>query len=94
MCFAAAAVIGLPTYFLTRDLLGQSFSAIIMVTLMVPFFLLAVYEKDGMPLEKIIHNIILVRFVLPAERPYITHHRKDGSNPKQEEVVRGKQRNP
>lgn len=85
----------MPTYFLTRNLLGQSLAAIIMVTIMVPFFLLAMYERDGMPLEQIIRNIIMVRFVLPTERPYKTtnlYELKDGSSiNKQEEVVRGKQ---
>lgn len=72
LCFAGAGFVGLPVYFLTRSLLGQSLAAVIMVTIMIPFFLLALYEKDGMPLEQIIHNIIMVRFVLPAERPYKT----------------------
>jgi hypothetical protein len=29
-----------------------------MVLVMLPFFLMAVYEKNGLPLEKIVRNII------------------------------------
>lgn len=93
ICFSAAAVFGLPTYFLTRSILGQSLGAVIMVTMMVPFFLLAMYEKDGMPLEQIIKNIILVRFVLPAERPYKTsnlYELKDDQSNSQEDAAVGK----
>ena len=52
ICFALAAAIGLPFYFLTREALGTTTSATCMVLLMLPAFLFAMYERDGMPLEK------------------------------------------
>ena len=41
-----------------------------MVLLMLPAFLFAMYEKDGMPLEKVLFNIINVKFKKPAVRRY------------------------
>lgn len=37
-----------------------------------PFFLSALYEKNGLPLEKIIKNIVQVCFIRPKVRPYET----------------------
>ena len=58
ICLSAAAAIGLPFYFLTRNTLGTSNAATGMVILMLPAFLFAMYEKDGMHLEQILSNII------------------------------------
>ena len=38
------------------------------------FFLLAMYEKNGQPLEKIIRNIVQVCFLRPKQRPYATNN--------------------
>ena len=72
ICFGIAAAIGLPFYFLTRHAIGNSNAMAGMVLLMVPAFLFAMYEKDGMPLEKILMNVITVRFRRPAIRKYET----------------------
>lgn len=70
ICLSAAAAIGLPFYFLTRDYIGTSNAATGMVLLMLPAFLFAMYEKDGLPLEKVLWNIISVKFLKPAVRRY------------------------
>lgn len=70
ICLAIAAAVGLPFYFLTRDFIGTSNAATGMVILMLPAFLFAMYEKDGMPLEKILHNVINVKLRRPAIRRY------------------------
>lgn len=69
-CFAAAAVMGLPFYFLTKDVIGTGNAGAGMVLLMLPAFLFAMYEKDGQPLEKVLLNIISVRLLRPAVRRY------------------------
>lgn len=74
ICFGIAAVIGLPFYFLTRGAIGNSNAATGMVLLMLPAFLFAMYEKDGMPLEKVLMNIITVRFLKPDIRCYETEN--------------------
>ena len=35
-----------------------------------PAFVFAMYEKDGLPLEKVLKNIIVVRFIRPSVRKY------------------------
>ena len=74
VCFGSGTAIGLPLYFGLKAGLkcSSSLSAMAMVAVMLPFFLLAIYEKNGQPLEKIIHNYVQVRFVRPRHRPYQT----------------------
>ena len=70
VCFGLGAAIGLPFYFLTRDLLGTSTAATGMVLLMLPAFLFAMYEKDGLPLEKVLGNIIRTKYLRPGTRKF------------------------
>ena len=69
ICFSAGALIGVPLFFLLKDDAGTSVAALCMVLVMLPFFMFAMYEKNGQPLEKIIRNIVQVSFVRPKERP-------------------------
>jgi hypothetical protein len=73
ICFSCAAAAGLPAYFGVRGVLGNSAAALLMIAAMMPFFLLAMYERDGMPLEKILKNILLCRR-RPEKRPYRTEN--------------------
>ena len=41
-----------------------------MCLLMLPAFLFAMYEKDGLPLEKVLKNVITVKFIRPPVRKY------------------------
>ena len=70
ICLSAAAVIGLPFYFLTKDWIGTTNAATGMVLLMLPAFLFAMYEKDGMPLEKILWNVVTVKLLKQSVRRY------------------------
>ena len=81
ICFGIAPAIGMPFYFLTRGVLGNSIAMTGMVFLMVPAFLFAMYEKDGMPLEQVLLNIIRVRYQRPAVRRYETSQSNRGMAP-------------
>jgi len=70
ICLGIAAAVGLPFYFLTRSAIGTSNAATGMVLLMLPAFLFAMYEKDGLPLEKILKNIITTKYRRPGVRKY------------------------
>ncbi len=70
ICFGVAAVVGLPFYFLSRGIIGSSNAATGMCLLMLPAFLFAMYEKDGLPLEKVLKNMITVKFIRPSVRKY------------------------
>ncbi|WP_343229920.1 PrgI family protein [uncultured Akkermansia sp.] len=74
ICFSAAASVGLPVYLLTRGALGNSAAMLLMIGLMLPFFFFAMYEKDGLPLEKVLKNIIRTCFLYPRVRPYKTEN--------------------
>ena len=74
ICFVVAAGVGFPFYFLTRGMIGNSNAATGMVLLMLPAFLFAMYEKDGMPLEKVLMNMITLRFLKPEIRRYETEN--------------------
>ena len=74
ICFAAAAVIGVPTYLFTRSAIGNSAAMILMIALMLPCFFLAMYERDGLPAEKVARNIIRNLFIRPGARPYKTEN--------------------
>ncbi len=41
-----------------------------MVALMLPFFFLAMYEKDGFPAEKILYFMLRQKILTPGIRPY------------------------
>lgn len=45
-----------------------------MIVVMLPLFLLAMYEKNGQPLEVILGQIIQTVFIRPKERPYMTNN--------------------
>ena len=58
--------------FCSGGLWENSVAAMCMMLVMLPFFMLAMYEKHGQPLEKIVGNIIKVAVIRPKERPYQT----------------------
>ena len=70
ICFGGAAAVGIPFYLVTKGVLGTQASALIMVALMLPFFFLAMYEKDGFPAEKILYFMIRQKLLTPGIRPY------------------------
>ena len=69
-CIGIGAAMGIPSYFLLRNVMGNSNAATVMVLLMLPAFLFAMYEKDGLPLEKVLKNMITVKFIRPPVRKY------------------------
>ena len=70
ICFGGAAAVGIPFYLVTKGVLGTQASALIMVALMLPFFFLAMYEKDGFPAEKILYFMLRQKLLTPGIRPY------------------------
>lgn len=73
-CFGGAALVGVPAYLLTRSAIGNSPALFLMVGLMLPAFLLAMYERDGLPAEKVLRNMVRAMFLRPPVRPYKTEN--------------------
>jgi hypothetical protein len=72
ICFGIAAAVGIPTYLFTRSAIGNTGAMLLMIALMLPCFLIAMYERDGLPFEKVLRNIIRATFLWPRTRPYRT----------------------
>lgn len=96
ICFGSGALIGIPLFFLLKGSIGTSSATICMIIVMLPCFLLAMYEKNGQPLEKILKNIIQVAFLRPKQRPYTTNNfyavleRQDNLDKEVYRIVSGK----
>ncbi len=77
ICFSLAALIGVPFFFLVKRSGNVSLAAMCMIIVMLPLFFLAMYEKDGQPLEVIARHFIQTKFVRPKVRPYWTNNYYD-----------------
>ena len=98
--FSLGALIGVPIFFLLKPYLNISAAALIMIATMLPFFLFAMYERNGQPFEEILKNIIEVRFRRPKERPYQTNNfyaalaRQQQLDKEVRAIVKGKEKHP
>lgn len=72
ICFGAGALIGVPLFFVLKSTGNISFAAMGMIIVMMPMFFLAMYEKDGQPLEVAAKHFYESRFRRPRIRPYRT----------------------
>ena len=72
ICFGVAALIGVPTFFLLKSIGSTSMAAMGMMVVMMPLFFLAMYEKNGQPLEVFTGHFIQANFTRPKIRPYQT----------------------
>ena len=74
VCFGCAAAVGIPAYLLARSAIGNTGGLFLMLGVMLPAFLLAMYERDGLPLEKVARNILRAKFLRSGPRPYKTEN--------------------
>lgn len=74
ICFSAAALIGVPSFFLLKSTGNVSLASLGMIVIMLPMFFLAMYEKDGQPLEVIAKHFIESKFIRLKIRPYKTNN--------------------
>ena len=74
VCFGCGALIGVPLFFLTKGALGTTTAALCMILVMLPFFLFAMYEKNGQPLEVFLGHLIQNKFIRPKVRIYQTNN--------------------
>ena len=74
LCFGAGALIGVPVFFLLKSSGNLSLAALGMMAVMLPLFFLAMYEKDGQPLEVVAKHFYEAEFKRPKIRPYQTNN--------------------
>ncbi len=63
ICFGGGAALGLPLFFLTRNVIGSTPASLLMMLVMLPCFMFGVYEKNGVPLEKLLGYYMLFRWM-------------------------------
>jgi hypothetical protein len=66
------ALCGVQTFFLIKHVAPTTAAAMGMMVIMMPFFFLAMYEKNGQYLEVILGHLIEATFIRPKQRPYKT----------------------
>lgn len=74
ICFGAATLVGVPLFFLAKASLRTTTAALCMILVMLPFFLFAMYEKNGQPLEVFLGHLIQNKFIRPKVRIYQTNN--------------------
>ena len=74
VCFGLGALVGLPVFFLTKGAIGVSMAAALMIVIMLPFFLFAMFERNGQPLEVLLKHYIQARFIRPRTRVFETEN--------------------
>jgi len=73
ICFGLAATVGVPVYLVSRDTIGNSLAVLLMIGLMMPFFFLAMFEKDGLSAEQALRNMLRAK-LWPPVRIYKTEN--------------------
>ena len=61
-----------PAYMMPK--LKKAGAMFLMMAGALPAGLLAMYEKDGLPFEKVVRNVLRARFLRPGVRPYQTEN--------------------
>ena len=74
VCFGLGALVGLPVFFLTKGAIGVSMAAALMIVIMLPFFLFAMFERNGQPLVVLLKHFIQARFIRPRTRVFETEN--------------------
>lgn len=98
ICFGVAALIGVPSFFLLKNVTRVNTAVMGMMVIMMPFFFLAMYERNGQPLEVILTHMIQTLFIRPKTRPYKTDNyyaaliRQADAERKVEEIVRASEK--
>ncbi len=72
ICFGAAALVGVPLFFVLRDVGGNTAATLGMMIVMLPAFFLGMYQKNGQPAEKLLRYYVQAKFLRPKVRPYKT----------------------
>ncbi len=70
ICFSIAAICGLPFYFFSRKFVSTDIAVLLMIAVMLPFFFIAMYEKEGVPAEVYLMQVITMKLLRPGIRRY------------------------
>ena len=71
ICFGIGIAFALPIFFFLKRPLGMEVAAIGCMIVCVPFFVLGLYEKNGLPAEKLLFYKIRMRYLRVGNRPKV-----------------------
>ena len=71
--FYAGGAFRSPAFLFIKSV-GNSTATLLMILVMLPFFLFAMYEHNGEPLEVYLKHMINTKFIKQKERPYQTNN--------------------
>ena len=74
ICFGLGALVGVPLFFLTKNAIGVSSAAALMIIVMLQFVMFAMFERHGQPLEVLLKHYVQARFIRPRTRVYETEN--------------------
>ena len=69
ICFGAGICLAVPIFFISKKVFGVEGGAVLCMFSASPFFLLGMYEKNGVPAEKLLYYSIRRKMLRPMERP-------------------------
>jgi hypothetical protein len=87
--FSIRALVSIPLYLGARKAIGNDFALMVMIVVAMPFFLLGIFEKDGIPLEKYARYIIKQKFIYPKVRVCKTENFYEYLNQKERSSMNG-----
>ena len=70
--FGSAGAIGIPMYFISRQILPDEIAMVALFIVAAPFVMLGIYEKDGVPAEELLKSYLKFKFIQPPMREYKT----------------------
>lgn len=88
--FSLGAMVSIPIYLGIRKAIGNDFALMVLIVVAMPFFLLGIFEKDGIPLEKYARYIIRQKFTNPKIRIYKTENFYEYLNQNERSTTNGK----
>ena len=71
ICFGTGLAFAVPVFFLLKKMLGMEGAAMGCMVTCIPFFLLGLYEKNGLPAEKLIYFAIRAKYLRTGKRPKV-----------------------
>ena len=74
VCFSMGGAVGLPIFFILKNYADVTVATFAMIAVMSPFFILAMYEKHGRPLEVLLKQMYMVKLGTAKVRPYKTQN--------------------
>lgn len=68
VCFGIGVLVALPIFFIVKKATDSTTAFYVFIVCLVPFFLLGMMEKNGMPLEKYLKYFLLHKLRNPIRR--------------------------